>query len=170
MTDEERQEHTQEEKQDGTVEEVTGQDDKDVAEVEDTEQDQEEEESEEEEETEIEREQRQHREHYTKEIEKLDDIIADYQATKLDDMKRSKLKEAKYSDEQADRYLSFINGNTAQEIEQSIRQLSQDIPPNKSKYVDPSAQNGARQTAKTGKGEQLRQMGQALARRLKRGR
>lgn len=112
-------------------------------------------------------EQAEQREQLQQQIGKLDDIIADYQAKKLADMKRDKLKQAKYSDEQADRYISFIDGETAKEIERSIRHLLQDIPPNKvKKYVDPSANNGRRQSAKVGKGEQLRQLGYSLADRF----
>lgn|SRR5690625_4410049 len=115
-------------------------------------------------------EQEEQRAYYSEQIAKLDDIIADYGAKELADMKRNKLKQAKYSDEQADRYIKFIEGNSEKEIEQSVRHLLQDIPPVKYSYVDPSANNGTARRKSEGKGQQLANYGRKLADRFKRGR
>ena len=80
---------------------------------------------------------------YATKIEQLDAKLAEHKAQHIDAMKREKMKEAHYTDEQIDRYIDFIDGTTEEEIAESVFQL--EIPPAGDNYGDPSPMNGAKQ-------------------------
>ncbi|UOQ86200.1 hypothetical protein [Gracilibacillus salinarum] len=83
------------------------------------------------------------------------------QATK--DKKRKALTDAGYTEEQADKYLPKVVGDTSQEFKESVEILKEDIPPTK-KYVEPSLGNGKQnQPKKKDKAE----IGREAVRRLK---
>jgi|SRR5690554_3569117 len=82
---------------------------------------------------------------YTAKIEALDAKLAEYSAKKVDDDKRKLMRKWCYTDEQIDRYIKFIDGETSEEIEKSIAKLVKDIPPKGDNFADPSPMNGAKQ-------------------------
>lgn len=77
--------------------------------------------------------------------EELDAIKAEALTTKKDAL----LAKAGYTDEQAERYRKYLDGETDEELAQALDQLKSDIPPKKS-YVDPSAGNGGKDKPKPG--------------------
>lgn len=82
---------------------------------------------------------------YKAKIEALDAKIAEYAAKKVDDLKREAMRKWHYTDAQIERYLKFIEGETSEEIERSIAELAQDIPPAGDNFADPSPFNGLKQ-------------------------
>lgn len=87
-------------------------------------------------------------ESYQAKIEALDAKIAEFEAKKNDDNKRELMRKWNYTDEQIDRYIKFVEGETAEEIELSIMRLSEDIPPKGANFGDPSPFNGVKQKPK----------------------
>lgn len=99
---------------------------------------------------------------YANKIEALDEKLAEFRSNSLLDKKREALRNKNYNDQQIERYVSFIEGNTNEEITQSVISLMNDIPP-VDNYADPSALNGEKQKPKpTDKGE----IGRKIAQRL----
>lgn len=82
---------------------------------------------------------------YKAKIEALDEKIAEYAAKKVDDLKRELMSKWHYTNEQIDHYIKFVDGKTAEEIERSIAELAQDIPPAGDNFADPSPMNGIKQ-------------------------
>lgn len=82
---------------------------------------------------------------YKAKIEALDAKIAEYAAKKVIDDKRELMRKWCYTDAQIDRYIKFIDGETSEEIKQSIAELAQDIPPKGDNFADPSPFNGVKQ-------------------------
>lgn len=85
-------------------------------------------------------------ESYQSKIAKLDERLAGFKADSIADKKRGVMRESNYSDEQIERYLSYIDGETDEEIKESINKLILEIPPN-NKTGDPSLMNGAKAKA-----------------------
>lgn len=84
-------------------------------------------------------------EEYRAKIEALDAKLAQFKAQKLNEVKREAMRKMNYTDEQIDRYVKYIEGETKDEIERSVLKLASDIPPrNRAKYVDPAPMNGLR--------------------------
>src|SRR5690606_21564743 len=83
-------------------------------------------------------------ESYQSKIAKLDEQLAGFKAESIAESKRKAMREVHYNDEQIERYLSHIEGETVDEIKASVLKLSMDIPP-VDPYSDPSAMNGAKQ-------------------------
>lgn len=81
---------------------------------------------------------------YASKIEKLDAKLVEHEAKHIDEMKREQMKKAHYTDEQIERYLPHIEGETADEIKESIFKLTSEIPP-RDIYGDPSPMNHAKQ-------------------------
>ena len=85
-----------------------------------------------------------------KENEEFKELAESYRA-ELDEMKAQVIENQKeqalikqgFSEDQVERYLKYIDGSDKEEIEQSVKELSQDIAP-KRNYVDPSAGNSAK--------------------------
>lgn len=98
-----------------------------------------------EEELEIERE----IEAYQTKIDELSVKLTEYKLKKINDIKRSAMKEAHYSDEQIELYAKFIDGETADEIKQNVLNLTMEIPPKNDNFADPSLMNGAKAKVKT---------------------
>lgn len=90
---------------------------------------------------------------YETKIEQLDARLAEYEAESVLDKKREEMRKFNYNDEQVERYLSHIEGETAEEIRGSVFQLSSEIPP-ADNYADPSLMNSERaKPARADKGE-----------------
>ena len=85
---------------------------------------------------------------YKAKIAELDEKIAKYAAKKVDDLKREAMRKRYYTDEQIERYIKFIDGETREEIEKSVAALAQDIPPKGDNFGDPSPFNGVKQKPK----------------------
>lgn len=85
---------------------------------------------------------------YKAKIEEIDAKIAEYAAKKVDDLKREAMRKWHYTDEQIERFLKFIEGQTVEEIEKSIAELAKDIPPKGDNFADPSPMNGIKQKPK----------------------
>src|SRR5699024_10673572 len=85
-----------------------------------------------------------------KENEEFKELADTYKA-ELEEMKAQAIENQKeqalikqgFSEDQVERYLKYIDGSDKEEIEQSVKELSQDIAP-KRNYVDPSAGNSAK--------------------------
>lgn len=82
---------------------------------------------------------------YQAKIAEIDEKIAEYAAKKVDDLKREAMRKRHYTDEQIERYLKFVEGETREEIEKSVAALAQDIPPKGDNFADPSPMNGIKQ-------------------------
>src|SRR5690606_25042429 len=82
---------------------------------------------------------------YQAKIAELDAKIAEYAAKKVDDLKREAMRKRLYTDEQIERYLKFVEGETREEIERSITELAKDIPPAGDNFADPSPFNSIKQ-------------------------
>lgn len=80
-------------------------------------------------------------ESYQTKITKLDERLAELKAAKIDEIKREAMRKRNYTDEQIDRYIGYIDGETKEDIWQSIIKLSTEIPP-KNDYIDPSPMTG----------------------------
>lgn len=83
-------------------------------------------------------------ESYQSKIAKLDEQLAGFKSESIAEAKRKSMRELHYNDDQIERYLSHIEGETADEIKASVLQLTMDIAP-VDPYGDPSAMNGAKQ-------------------------
>ena len=84
---------------------------------------------------------------YLLKIDAIDERIDAYRKNEVDAKRRQAMKDAYYSDEQIDRYLKFIDGETASEIKSSVSRL--EIPPANDNFGDPSAFNPARGSTST---------------------
>lgn len=82
---------------------------------------------------------------YKAKIEEIDEKIAEYAAKKVDDLKRKAMRKYHYTDAQIERYIGYIDGETREEIERSIAELAQDIPPAGDNFADPSPFNSVKQ-------------------------
>lgn len=88
-------------------------------------------------------------EEYRAKIEELDAKLAEFKAQKLSEVKREAMRKMNYTDEQIDRYIKYVEGDTKDEIERSVLKLASDIPPKRrAKYVDPAPMNGLRSKPK----------------------
>lgn len=81
-------------------------------------------------------------EKYKELYEQAQETIATKEADALKYRKEAALVKAGYTDEQATRYLRYLEGDTDEEVSASIEVLKADIPPKQSQYVDPSAGSG----------------------------
>src|SRR5699024_5560813 len=80
--------------------------------------------------------------------------IEQQQADALNVKKESLLVQAGYSDEQTAKLSKLVEGNTDEEISQSIEDLKATFPV-KQKYVDPSVGNGKKETPEKVDGEDV---------------
>lgn len=85
---------------------------------------------------------------YQTKIEALVEQLANYRSDNIADKKREAMQEMNYSDQQIERYLKHVEGETDEEIKQSVFNLSLEIPP-VNNYADPSPMNHARQKPAT---------------------
>src|SRR5699024_9952882 len=75
-------------------------------------------------------------------IDEIDAKIEQYRINAVQARKEQAMRRFNYSDEQIQKYVKFVEGDTADEIDRSVLQLSKDIAPN-NYYGDPSINNGA---------------------------
>jgi|SRR5690606_37006029 len=102
-------------------------------------------------------------ESYQSKIAKLDERLAGFKADSIADKKRQAMSKSNYNDEQIERYLSYIDGETDEEIKESINKLILEIPPN-IQTGDPSLMNGEKAKPTTADPGQL---GKQLYERIK---
>lgn len=105
-------------------------------------------------------------ESYSKKSEELDAILSDYKAKKVDEVKRNTMLDFNYTEAQIERYSRYIDGETADEIKQSVFKLMSEIPP-KDNYIDPTLMNGAKQKPVADTQSKLEEMGKAAFERVK---
>ena len=84
-------------------------------------------------------------------------------AKSIENKKRQRLLKAGYTEEQAERYLTHVTGETDEEIKDAVSKLTVDIPPKK-KYAEPSAGNSRMPKPKT---KDLTEVGRSVFQRLK---
>src|SRR5690606_31753662 len=80
-------------------------------------------------------------ESYQAEIAKLDEQLAGFKAESIAESKRKAMRKLNYNDEQIERYINHIEGETDEEIKQSVFNLMLEIPPVEN-YIDPSPMSG----------------------------
>ncbi|MEZ7173553.1 hypothetical protein [Sporosarcina sp. OR05] len=103
---------------------------------------------------------------YTEKIAELDARLEEMRTDKVTQAKRQAMAARNYNDDQIERYLSHIEGATADEISASITQLAESIPPQVT-YVDPPLGNTARQTTTSSTPERRAQAGKRAFERIK---
>jgi len=133
LSDEQVEEETEQ------VEEV---DDKQAEQIEEEETDEQTEEQAEQDAAEQAEEQTQEQIELQAKIADIDAKIEQYRINAVQARKEQAMRRFNYSDEQISKYVKFIEGDTADEIDRSVLQLSKDIAPN-NYYGDPSINNGA---------------------------
>lgn len=101
---------------------------------------------------------------YKAKIAEIDAKLAEFEAKKIDDNKRELMRKWCYTDAQIERFLKFIEGETAEEIEKSIAKLAEDFPPAGDSFADPSPFNGVKQKPKPA---DLGEVGKTLFERIK---
>lgn len=105
-------------------------------------------------------------ESYSKKSEELDAKLAEFKSKKVDEVKRNTMLDFNYTEAQIERYSRHIEGETADEIKESVFKLMIEIPP-KDNYTDPSPLNGAKQKPKVDTQSRLEEMGKAAFERVK---
>ncbi len=105
-----------------------------------------------------------------KEQEKYKDLYEDLQKDieeqrkqALEAKKEAMLVKAGYSEDQAKRYVKYLEGETDDDLNASLDALKADIPPKK-QYADPNPNNGGKQTPKR---KTLEEKGKSVYQRLK---
>lgn len=82
---------------------------------------------------------------YREKIAALDKQLAEIRSDKLNNAKLTAMINAGYTVDQIDRYKSHITGESEAEIEESLAEFRQQIPPAHNPYVDPlTPMNGQR--------------------------
>lgn len=95
-------------------------------------------------------------------IDEIDAKIEQYRVNAVQARKEQSMRRFNYSDEQIQKYVKFVEGDTADEIDRSVLQLSKDIAPN-NYYGDPSINNGA---ASKPKAVDKKEVGRNAAKRI----
>src|SRR5699024_4367788 len=75
-------------------------------------------------------------------IDEIDAKIEQYRVNAVQARKEQAMKKFNYDEGQIEKYISFIDGETVEEIESSVLKLTDDIAPN-NYFGDPSINNGA---------------------------
>ena len=88
-------------------------------------------------------------ESYQSKIDELDERLNEFKSDHIEKMKRKQMEERFYSEEQIDRYLGHVEGETVEEIDRSISLLVEKVPPKGDDFVDPSPFNGRSAKPKT---------------------
>lgn len=88
-------------------------------------------------------------ESYQSKIDELDAKLNEFKSEHIEALKRKQMEERFYSEEQIERYIEHIEGETAEEIERSIFELAEKVPPANDNFVDPSPFNGRASKPKT---------------------
>lgn len=80
----------------------------------------------------------------------------DEQKTQVHEAHKTELlRDAGYTAEQAERYKKFIVGESDEDLTQAVQELTEDIPPRKTQYVDPSTGNPAKEQPQPKGGEDV---------------
>lgn len=103
---------------------------------------------------------------YEAKIEQLDAKLDEFRADSLLKRKREAMREYHYNDEQIERYVSHIQGESDEEIRRSVLELTSEIPA-RDNYADPSLLNGAKQKPVADTESRLREIGKAAFERVR---
>lgn len=102
-------------------------------------------------------------EQYKDLADKLQAQLDTQKAENLKTKKAQMLTKAGYKEDQIERFSKYLEGDTDEDLQQSLDKLKADIPPAK-EYADPGAGNGARKTPPKTGGEDI---GKSVFERLK---
>lgn len=86
---------------------------------------------------------------YQTKIAELDERLNEFKNEHIEKMKRKQMEERFYTEEQIEKYIDHIEGETAEEIDRSIFELVEKVPPKGDNFVDPSPFNGRAAKPKT---------------------
>lgn len=81
-------------------------------------------------------------ESYQSKIDELDAKLNEFKSDHIEAMKRKQMEASFYSDEQIEKYIDHIAGETVDEIDRSILELVEKVPPANDNFADPSPFNG----------------------------
>lgn len=95
---------------------------------------------------EAERKRLEEQEEYKELAEKLQRQLDEQKADALDAKKRTKLVSEGYSDEQVELLIKLVDGESDEDISESIEKVKKTMPAAKKNYVDPSEGNGRKST------------------------
>lgn len=87
-------------------------------------------------------------EHYQAKIEALDEQLNEYRAESITEKKREEMRAMNYTDEQIERYIDHIEGETDADIKESVFKIALEIPP-RDNFGDPGLMNAAKDKPKT---------------------
>ena len=79
---------------------------------------------------------------YQSKIDELDERLNEFKSDHIEKMKRKQMEERFYTEEQIEKYIDHIEGETAEEIERSVFELAEKIHPKGDNFADPSPFNG----------------------------
>lgn len=88
-------------------------------------------------------------ESYQSKIDELDAKLSEFKNVHIEKMKRKQMEERFYSEEQIRKYIDLIEGETLEEIDRSISELVEKVPPRGDDFADPSPFNGRPAKPKT---------------------
>lgn len=88
-------------------------------------------------------------ESYQSKIDELDERLNEFKNVHIEALKRKQMEERFYSEEQIERYLGLVEGETVEEIDRSISELVEKVPPKGDNFADPSPFNGRSAKPKT---------------------
>lgn len=86
---------------------------------------------------------------YQTKIAELDERLNEFKNVHIEKMKRKQMKASFYSEEQIEKYIDHIEGETLEEIDRSISELAEKIHPKGDNFADPSPFNGRSAKPKT---------------------
>lgn len=86
---------------------------------------------------------------YQTKIAELDERLNEFKSEHIEALKRKQMEERFYSEEQIEKYIEHVEGETAEEIDRSIFELVEKVPPKGDNFVDPSPFNGRSAKPKT---------------------
>lgn len=79
---------------------------------------------------------------YQAKIEQLDERLNEFKSVHIEALKRKQMEARFYSEEQIGKYVAHIEGETVEEIDRSILELAEKVPPANDNFADPSPFNG----------------------------
>lgn len=103
-------------------------------------------------------------EQYKELAEQLQSELDEIKKAALNAKKESLLAKAGYTEEQIAKYAKYVEGETDEELEQSVEDLLKDIPPRTKTYADPHVYNGKKNEPKK---TDLKDKGKSMYQRLK---
>jgi hypothetical protein len=106
----------------------------------------------------------QENEQYKELAEQLQSELDEIKKAALNAKKESLLAKAGYTEEQIAKYAKYVEGETDEELEQSVEDLLKDIPPRTKTYADPHVYNGRKNEPKK---TDLKDKGKSMYQRLK---